>query len=209
MKNWKGTDKHTGVKGLMGKKQRVKTITLDQRSKFYKYIIVYINKESNFAQNVFFKVTNNELIFPYQYEYSKINRVKVKLVFVLNRFLNIYVQWSKMTHQHQHTPGLLHGSTAPQEAHDQQDPSDPHEQVGHVSQLAQFCWGILNVVQYSQQRATVHLHPHPHCQDGHTCQLIHTTGRWERERGEIRGGDSFSVWENVDEEYREYTWNVL
>lgn len=76
-----------------------------------------------------------------------------------------------ITHREQHTPALSDGSTAAQEANDHQHSAHGYEQVGDVGQLRYPRWSIIHILQYTQKRTTVHLHPYSHTQDGCTCQL--------------------------------------
>lgn len=74
-------------------------------------------------------------------------------------------------YQQQHTLALSDGSTAAQEAQDEQDGTHCDEEVSHVQHLPQLTWSTLCTLQKTQDRPTVHLHPDPHTQNSCSCQL--------------------------------------
>ncbi len=76
-----------------------------------------------------------------------------------------------LTYQQQHTPALFDRSTAAQEAQDEQHSTHCDEEVSHVQHLPQLTWSSLYILQKTQDRPTVHLHPDPHTQNSCSCQL--------------------------------------
>lgn len=99
--------------------------------------------------------------------------------------------FSNMAHRQQHAPALPDRPAAAQEADDQQHAAHSDQQVADVDQLRQPGRSALHLIQQTQQRTTVHLHPDPHAQDGRTCNLQERRGKKE--------GRGIKGWRNMVE----------
>lgn len=63
------------------------------------------------------------------------------------------------THREKHTPVLLHRPTASQETHESEEHTHRDQKVSHIGQLCELRWSVINVIQKTQKRDLIHLHP--------------------------------------------------